>query len=309
MSRIAPRRRNNFHAVRLLAAIAVLFGHGYAVMGHACEPLVECRLGYTNISRLAVDTFFVISGFLITQSWVSDPDPFRFLVRRVARIMPGLFVSVLVVAFVIGPLETTLPLSSYFRSHLMHQFLSWCILWPGPFILPGVFQSHPLPIVIATLWTLPIEFVCYLAVLAAGIVGVVKRPLALVCFTLACVACAMLPTNQITFRYAECAVYFSAGNVMFLFRDKIRFSLLIGLLICAAAILTQGLLQKALLLGGLPYIVMSVALSETPYVSDLERSAISPTRSICTRFRCNRCWRRTRHRRRQIFCFRSAASR
>jgi peptidoglycan/LPS O-acetylase OafA/YrhL len=40
--------------------------------------------------------FFIISGMFITQSWMRDPHLPRYAVRRIARIVPGLFVCLVV---------------------------------------------------------------------------------------------------------------------------------------------------------------------------------------------------------------------
>ena len=51
-----------------------------------------------------VDGFFAISGFLITWSWFRHPRLRDYFVARGLRILPGLWVCLIVIAFVIAPL-------------------------------------------------------------------------------------------------------------------------------------------------------------------------------------------------------------
>jgi peptidoglycan/LPS O-acetylase OafA/YrhL len=249
-------RANNFYALRLLAAFAVLFGHGYAVAGAACEPLIECSLGYTNVSRIAVDIFFVVSGYLVTESWVRDPNPRRFLARRALRILPALCVAVVATALILGPIVTTLPLASYFREPGTWAYLWWSALRSGPPALPGVFSMNAIPFANASLWTLPMESSFYLMVAAIGCFGFVTRTGATLALFVALAGCLWLGD-----RYSESAAYFAAGACAYAFRGSVRFSALGGLMVVGFAILTTGELQRWIILMGLPYGALAFALT------------------------------------------------
>ena len=95
-------RENNFDVLRLGAATAVLLSHSFVVTGEA-EPLI----GHWPLGTLGVEVFFAISGFLIAMSWWRRPGLRSFFVRRGLRIMPALIVTVMVSAFLLGPLVTT----------------------------------------------------------------------------------------------------------------------------------------------------------------------------------------------------------
>lgn len=51
---------------------------------------------------MAVDIFFVISGFLVTASVTKQPSLWPFLLARGLRIYPGLWVALLLTALVVG---------------------------------------------------------------------------------------------------------------------------------------------------------------------------------------------------------------
>src|SRR4051794_34755403 len=86
----ASLSRNNFNFLRLLFASLVILTHSVELVDGSPrrEPLQQLRLPWT-VSHLAVDGFFLLSGYLIAQSWIREPHLLRFLWKRVLRIYPG----------------------------------------------------------------------------------------------------------------------------------------------------------------------------------------------------------------------------
>ena len=81
---LAPARRNNFDALRLAAALLVVYGHQAA--------------DRTGTFGLRLVLFFAISGYLVSGSWRSDPHAGRFLVRRFLRVWPAYAAMVVICA-------------------------------------------------------------------------------------------------------------------------------------------------------------------------------------------------------------------
>ncbi len=166
-----PDRDNDFDAVRLLAALAVLVGHAWPLTGLAERPLVAG----IKLFDLGVYVFFSLSGYLIATSWARSPRVVPFLLRRVFRILPALVVVVVVTTFVLGPLVSTLGASGYLVDPESWAYLRNVTLVPV-YTLPGVFEAHPVDgTVNGSLWTLGPEFLCYLGVLAAGLLALALR--------------------------------------------------------------------------------------------------------------------------------------
>jgi peptidoglycan/LPS O-acetylase OafA/YrhL len=107
------RFSNNFDFLRIFAALLVILSHSFAISGSSYEPLLSLSK-YISLGGLGLAIFFIISGYLITKSWVEHPSAFRFLSSRFLRIIPGLFVVTLLSILVLGPLVTNLSLSEYF---------------------------------------------------------------------------------------------------------------------------------------------------------------------------------------------------
>jgi peptidoglycan/LPS O-acetylase OafA/YrhL len=95
-------RDNGVGAIRLGLAAAVVVAHATS-LGFGWEDLGQSRFrNQTNVGTLAVFGFFVLSGLLITRS-ARHTSVGRFVWHRALRILPGLWVCLLVTAFVAAP--------------------------------------------------------------------------------------------------------------------------------------------------------------------------------------------------------------
>lgn len=156
---------NNFHLIRHAAAIAVVLTHSYSVVTglYESEPLVAW-LG-RSIGHYAVDVFFVLSGFVVTQSLARDGDLIRFTASRLLRVFPALIAAVVLTTFVLGPLVSSSSLSDYFSDLRVWTYFAGSVttlMTDGS--LPGVFTNAPdAGIVNASLWTLKYELTAYFA--------------------------------------------------------------------------------------------------------------------------------------------------
>jgi peptidoglycan/LPS O-acetylase OafA/YrhL len=167
----AERQSNNLNLMRLLAAVAVLFAHCWplALDASAQDPLSRALSSYTGrklvISGLAVNMFFIISGYLVTKSAVMRSNLVEFTWARILRIYPALIVNVLAVSLVIGPIITSATLVEYFSDSLLWKFVSKnLVMWDAAYYLPGVFEQTMSKAVNGSLWTLPLEIRCYIGV-------------------------------------------------------------------------------------------------------------------------------------------------
>jgi peptidoglycan/LPS O-acetylase OafA/YrhL len=187
-------RHNNFDALRFLAAVLVIFSHSFLVAegSEKNEPLILLSGNQSILGLAAVFVFFAISGFLVTQSYEQTASPLRYLAKRCLRIFPGFFVALVLSAFVLSPLVTTLPLAEYFRRVEPYSYvLNNMMLNVTVHELPGVmFVDNPVGLEInGSLWTLHYEFLMYLMVMALGICRLITVPacILLLAFGMACI--------------------------------------------------------------------------------------------------------------------------
>ena len=212
-------RNNTFDAVRLAAALAVIVGHAWPLHGITDPP----SIAGIAIFHMGVYVFFSVSGYLIAQSWMGSTSPRAFLARRAARIFPALIVVVVVSIALIGPLATTLPMLQYFSSPITWGYLQNLTL-AATYELPGVFAGHSRPVVNGSLWTLGPEFICYLLLLALGLIASRVSPgraapvtlFALTVVALALVSMSVVPEwlSDGARPVAESMVFFMIGAVI-----------------------------------------------------------------------------------------------
>lgn len=149
------RAKNSFNALRLFGALLVVVGHGVVLSGHAAPDFMGMAL-----QTIGVKLFFVISGYLITQSFLRDTDLLRFACRRALRLMPAL-AAVVLLTILVCALFSTEPPREYFLSRDTLIYLRNLLLLPYH-NLPGVFTHNPIPNAVnGSLWTLPVEAFMY----------------------------------------------------------------------------------------------------------------------------------------------------
>jgi peptidoglycan/LPS O-acetylase OafA/YrhL len=131
---------------------------------------------------LAVYTFFLISGMLVTASYARQNSAAKFVALRAARIYPAFFVCVLLSAYVIYPLFSSRGFSaSVTSSEAWDYFAKNAALFRGTvWVLPGLFDTVALKNVVnGSLWTLPLEVKCYIIVFVLGIFGLLRWRIAI----------------------------------------------------------------------------------------------------------------------------------
>lgn len=269
------RMRNNFDALRLLAAFLVLVSHQFPLLG-AFEPR-PAAMGEISLGGIGVYILFVISGYLVMQSWKRDPHLLRFAARRLLRLWPALCVLLGLTVFVLGPWVTAWSLHDYFASPLTWEFWSTLRMKPRYF-LPGVFEDLPYPRALnGSLWTIPLEVRCYFGLMIAGALGLLHWRLivlgALVVVAIQHIGFQHAATNPHRDHLRELGLFFLAGMCLFLFGDRWSQRQMTWLGVATACAIVATLLGQVLLalLIALPIAVIVVGLASTPGLSQVGR--------------------------------------
>ncbi|MDR0662962.1 MAG: acyltransferase [Spirochaetaceae bacterium] len=156
-------RDNNFNFLRLVFAFSV-------AVGHAMYAKYNYSLGILFNGHIAVCGFFIISGFLITKSYVESKNIKEYFVKRCRRLLPAYCFVVLLCAFGLSAFSS-LPPGEYFTSPMLwkHIVASLCFLNFLQPALPGVFMQgggaeKRVSEINGSLWTIRIEVLFYILV-------------------------------------------------------------------------------------------------------------------------------------------------
>lgn len=147
---------NNFTPLRLGLALLVVLGH-YKLFIAIPSPAFPF-----NYAALAVECFFVVSGYLVAGSFDHDPDLKRFFIKRLFRIYPLYLVVVIAQTLILGSLAeggiagNLGSMATYLLANAAFaNFLQYDV---GSGVLNGLYEQS----LNASLWTLKIEFAFYL---------------------------------------------------------------------------------------------------------------------------------------------------
>ena len=237
-------RCSGFDYLRIVLAVGVILWHGSIV---SYGPVFDKSLHQTaigTIARTILPMFFALSGFLVAGSLFRSGSLVTYASNRALRIFPALVVEVLLSAVVLGGILTTLPLGDYLTSGQFVRYLGnvFGIVYV---FLPGVFEDNPIDWVNISLWTVPYELECYIALLVVAATGLIRRPLL---FLLALVAVQVaLPLYDFYGRNEIAGINrvpprtlvlcFLAGVGFYVFRDRVPVGRVAGAVALVVAVL------------------------------------------------------------------------
>lgn len=167
----AGGRSSGFDYLRLGLAVAVLVWHSFRIS----DALTGYDGWWGPFVRLILPMFFALSGFLVAGSLERVTAIHHFIILRVMRIMPALFIQLLFSAIVIGGLFTALAPADYFGHPMFFDYF-WNGIGRVRYFLPGVFTDNPVPVFNVSLWTIPFEIKAYLLLIVLWLIGAVRRP-------------------------------------------------------------------------------------------------------------------------------------
>lgn len=224
----------NGNIIRVICALAVIVHHSYYLSANDFDPLYYLTNGQLGIGGVSVCVFFFYSGLYVSKSLRQSSSSLNFLFKRCKRIFPQLWIVILLSVLLLGPIFTSLTLSEYFTNSQTYTYLLNCILLPIH-NLPGVFESNIYgPAVNGALWTLPVEFACYIALALILVITSklfknkdktfkVLDILGLTVSLLCMIACIYINNNFLV-SFFRCLTIFFVGAIYYDYADKISLS-------------------------------------------------------------------------------------
>lgn len=166
LAEVSAGRDNSITFLRLIAALAVIYGHSFAITRNPSGvEFVTSITGYAHSGGVAVDFFFILSGYLVSGSLLKN-GAIHYVKSRVLRIFPALLVNVVVMAMIVGPLVSTYPASQYFADGQTWRYMFKLATATGTeWFLPGVFEANKDHAINGSIWSVIIEIRLYLVLL------------------------------------------------------------------------------------------------------------------------------------------------
>ncbi len=166
---------NFFTPLRFILAYMVLLGHAFVVVlgTSSDEPKIFFNL---TASYIAVNLFFIASGFLVTGSMLFRKNMASYASARLLRIFPALIVHVILMMVLFGAATTNLPLKDYFTDpQTLWQPVKVLSFADTDMVLPGALSHNHEQIGSGTLWTLRYELLAYIGTFIAFALGLMNK--------------------------------------------------------------------------------------------------------------------------------------
>jgi peptidoglycan/LPS O-acetylase OafA/YrhL len=218
-------RNNNFGFLRLMLASLVIVSHSPQILdGNVSREILKRFFGTLSLGDAAVDGFFLISGYLVTKSFLRSDSITSYVEKRVLRIVPGFVVSFWICVLLVGPLVGAS--GPGFLTNILLQQLANCFTLQGP-ISMGVFPGMHFRDLNNSMWTISFEFDCYIATMCLGMVGLFSRRLR-TCTLIGVLVLLLGNAFDPALRGSPLSsvirfgAVFGTGAMFYLFRDKVR---------------------------------------------------------------------------------------
>ncbi len=281
LSRAFNPKKNSLGFLRLFFALMVIFSHAHPLGGFGHDPILGKSDTYGGI---AVYSFFVISGFLITRSYQNRQSTVQFLWNRLLRIFPGFWACLVVTILLCAPILHYVKyhtLSDYFQFHQagplqyftanflpeMRQYDINQLTLGLPF--PGAFNE--------SLWTLTYELKCYFGIAFLGCTKILSKQKILVAGLFAFLfqiyaMDSIFPgiAAKISIHFADTynykfPMFFLSGAVLYLYHESIIISKK-TLISFAAIIVLFSICRSNLYYLALPFALSYIVISAAIYL-------------------------------------------
>jgi peptidoglycan/LPS O-acetylase OafA/YrhL len=228
----AARHQNNFGFLRLLLALLVILSHSFEIIdGNRSRELLTRVFGTISFGEFAVDGFFLISGYLITQSLFQSRSIKQYLFKRVLRIYPGFIIAFFFTYFIVGPLSGGSFAQTPLSEHIKNGFRIFAFGCP---VLNNSFPGLHYHFLNGSLWTISYEFRCYLFIIVLSIPFIARNRSFVLLLSIALLG--LIPIHSLVnyeFPYGlnpllgfpthnlRLIPIFLSGSLFYLFRDRI----------------------------------------------------------------------------------------
>ncbi|MDZ4141371.1 MAG: acyltransferase [Methylotenera sp.] len=221
-------KNNNFGFLRLLLATLVIFSHSPELLdGNSSREILTSIFGTISFGELAVDGFFLISGYLILKSFNNSVSIKSYLLKRCLRIYPAFIAATIISIFIVAPLSGGFDV----LSNISHQ--QWWYSFGRAFtlkqpLIDGVFVNNHSHYLNGPMWTIKYEFICYLLIpLIFYLRFFNKKYFLAILLLIVSIVVIFVDLNiaYLNLQIARFCLLFLSGSCFYLYRDSIKWSL------------------------------------------------------------------------------------
>jgi peptidoglycan/LPS O-acetylase OafA/YrhL len=226
---------NGLTFIRLLLSLLVLLAHSYELGGFGSDPLFSAiTRGQHSTGALAVHSFMLLSGLLVTGSFERQPLKVYFI-NRSLRIFPGYLCSLLIIALLFGPTIAVLSGVDVFTYFSTYHNGPWtylaknCLLAIHQTGIMNLLAKNPFPYFFAgSHWTIWPEFQGYFVIAMCGLLGFLRKFRLLIapftCLYILSLVAIYHPetlSNLGDLRKLNLGLYLLSGMMLYCLRDRI----------------------------------------------------------------------------------------
>ena len=263
----ADGRPSGFDYMRLTLSVAVFVMHSWGTSYGERGAELVWHGPAAPLVRAILPMFFAVSGFLVAASMERCATVLKFVGLRMIRVYPALICEVLIVALIVGPLLTRVPLDQYFSAASFWRYIA-NMTGLISHKLPGLYTDNPVPdYVDRQLWSLRFEFISYIILAAMMAIGAKQNRFIVAIAAFAVLMCYIAPwihrtsypfISSDTFTGQQLIIVFLTGATIYLYRAKIPFNI---------TMFTISLLASATCLSGIFKLGYYFAIVPVSYVT------------------------------------------
>lgn len=239
------RDNNNLDLIRIMCAYFVIYAHAFALSpadGNNDILYKMTLLGYVSFGGVAVKTFFLISGLLVTNSLLSNGNILNYISSRFFRVFPAYAATIIITAIIFGPWLSNFSLRDYFSYDDVWSYIFKTLRLDVQYNLPGVFVDNTLSAVNGSLWTIPMEIKSYFYLLLIYLTSIIFRSYKKTFIAIISIAILIEPftplKGHLIAKSEDPSIYllypfFSAGCLLAILKNRITTSMLFTLAIAA----------------------------------------------------------------------------
>jgi peptidoglycan/LPS O-acetylase OafA/YrhL len=172
-----PANNNNFGFLRLFFASLVIVSHSPEIIDqNRSREILTNIFGTISFGELAVDSFFLISGYLILKSFYSTSSVKSYFTKRILRIYPGFIVASLFCIFIVTPLAGSWSLILNLHPIDWLTTVTKLLILDSPEVNGLLLGNEPFALN-GAMWSVWLEFLCYISIPVFFLLGFHKKRL------------------------------------------------------------------------------------------------------------------------------------